>query len=120
MFVIDTTSREPIYTQIEKNIVKYVNLGIYEAGEMLPSVRALATQLGINPNTVAKAYKNLEQMGVLYTLPGKGIYVSSKQLDEVMLLAREHLRGALSDAKNAGVSKETLLEMIDELWRDGK
>jgi GntR family transcriptional regulator len=58
MFVIDTAGREPIYTQIEKNIIKYINLGIFDAGEMLPSVRALATQLGINPNTVAKAYKN--------------------------------------------------------------
>ncbi len=120
MFVIDTASREPIYTQIEKNIVRYINLGIYEPGEMLPSVRALACRLGINPNTVAKAYKNLEQLGVLYTVPGKGIYVSSRKKDETLAVIRENIISTLADAKNAGVSKEILLEIINELWGDEK
>lgn len=118
MFVINTTSREPIYFQIEKSIVKYINLGVFEAGEMLPSVRALATQLGINPNTVAKAYKNLEQNGVLYTVPGKGIFVASRELNEIQVLAKNQLNTALQDAKNAGVSKDSVMKFVNELWRD--
>ena len=50
MFSLDVKSKDPIYTQLEKNIVRYINLGIYEKNSMLPSVRALACELGINPN----------------------------------------------------------------------
>ena len=59
MFSVSVSNREPIYTQLEKNIIRYINLGVYEKNSMLPSVRALACELGINPNTVSKAYKNL-------------------------------------------------------------
>ena len=74
MFSIDIKSRDPIYTQLEKNIVRFINLGVYEKDSMLPSVRALATELGINPNTVSKAYKKLEADGVIYTVAGKGVF----------------------------------------------
>ena len=79
MFSIDMRSREPIHTQLEKSIVKYINLGAYEKDSALPSVRALACELGINPNTVSKAYKNLEHQGVIYTVAGKGVFVSDVQ-----------------------------------------
>lgn len=83
MFSLDSRSREPIYVQLEKEIVKYINLGVYEADSPLPSVRALATELSINPNTVSKAYKNLEQHGVIYTSPGKGVFVNKTDLSVI-------------------------------------
>ena len=95
MFSIDMRSREPIHTQLEKSIVKYINLGVYEKDSALPSVRALACELGINPNTVSKAYKNLEQQGVIYTVAGKGVFVASAQRaprhwNDVVCLTKSH------------------------------
>ena len=81
MFSIDVSGREPIYIQIEKSIIKFINLGIYEENSPLPSVRSLAMELGINPNTVSKAYRDLEQQGVIYTIAGKGVFVNKTELE---------------------------------------
>lgn len=118
MFSIDTRSREPIYTQLEKNIVKYINLGIYEKDSALPSVRSLACELGINPNTVSKAYKNLEKQGVIYTVAGKGVFVNQTDLRKIHKVAEEDIKTALRDAKNAGVNKKSVLKIVDSLWEE--
>ena len=65
MFNIDYTSREPIYEQVYNNVVSMISLGILEPKQQLPPVRQLALQLNVNPNTVSKAYKNLEQDGII-------------------------------------------------------
>jgi len=117
MFSLDVRSREPIYTQLEKNIVKYINLGIYEKDSMLPSVRSLACDLGINPNTVSKAYKNLEEKGVIYTVAGKGVFVSGESaMEKIHKLTENHIRQTLCDAKSAGFKKQDVLDLVDELW----
>lgn len=119
MFSLDTKSREPIYSQIEKGVVKYINLGIYQADEPLPSVRSLACELGINPNTVAKAYKNLEANGIVYTKAGKGIFVKGDDaFGEIHRAIENNLREKLADVKNAGFEKSELLNIIDEILRD--
>ena len=73
MFLINTQSNEPIYEQIKRQIVRFVEAGVLQPDEKLISVRSLAQQLNINPNTVQKAYQELEVEGVLYTLPKKGV-----------------------------------------------
>ncbi len=119
MFSLDPRSREPIYAQLEKNIIKYINLGIYEKDSMLPSVRNLACELGINPNTVSKAYKSLEQSGVVYTVAGKGVFVNGKKdLDNIQKLAIEDIKKVLKDAKNIGVDKSSIVNLLNELWGD--
>lgn len=119
MFSLDSRSREPIYTQLEKNIIKYINLGIYEKDSMLPSVRNLALELGINPNTVSKAYKSLEQRGVVYTVAGKGVFVNGKKdLDNIQKVATDELKTVLKDAKNIGVDKASIINLVNELWGD--
>lgn len=72
MFHIDNRSRVPIHQQLQAQIVRYVSLGLLLPDQQLPSVRAMAQQLGINPNTVQKAYAALEMNGVLYTVAGRG------------------------------------------------
>ena len=117
MFSIDIKSREPIYTQLEKNIVRYINLGVYEKDSMLPSVRALATELGINPNTVSKTYKKLEADGVIYTVAGKGVFVKGEaSLVNVHKQIADSIKSTLTDAKNAGVEKESVLKIVNEVW----
>ena len=117
MFSIDVKSREPIYTQLEKNIVRYINLGVYEKDSMLPSVRALACELGINPNTVSKTYKKLEADGVIYTIAGKGVFVKGdSSLANVHKQLAEKIKTTLIDAKNAGVEKDSVLKIVNEVW----
>ena len=118
MISIDTRSRVPIYTQLEKQIIKLINLGVYETDSPLPSVRSMACELGINPNTVAKAYKELEQQGVIYTVTGKGLFVSSSDLSSVHKLIIKAVKSALIDAKNSGIDKTTIDKIINEIWEE--
>ena len=126
MFSLDSRSREPIYVQLEKAVVNpdpifdfFIHLGVFEADSPLPSVRALATQLSINPNTVSKAYKNLEQHGVIYTVAGKGVFVNKTDLSAIRIEAEKALKTAVKDAKNAGMEKEEIISIIDSVW-EGK
>lgn len=117
MFSLDLKSKDPIYTQLEKNIVRYINLGIYEKNSMLPSVRSLACELGINPNTVSKAYKNLEANGVIYTVAGKGVFVKgSSTLKNIRKMAEDEIKTVLLDAKNSGLEKSDVMEIVNEIW----
>jgi len=73
---IEATSFVPIYEQIKKEIKRNISLGIFKPHKPLPSIRDLASELIINPNTVARAYRELEMEGFIYTKKGKGCYVS--------------------------------------------
>ncbi len=116
MFSVSVSNREPIYTQLEKNIIRYINLGVYEKNSMLPSVRALACELGINPNTVSKAYKNLEANGVVYTVAGKGVFVKGdSMLTNIHKMAADEIKNVLKDAKNSG-EKTEVISIINEVW----
>lgn len=91
MFHIDNRSRVPIHQQLQAQIVRYVSLGLLLPDQQLPSVRAMAQQLGINPNTVQKAYAALEMNGVLYTVAGRGAFISPEedQLSQFKKLAAD-------------------------------
>ncbi len=117
MFSIDVSGREPIYVQIEKAIIKFINLGVYEENSPLPSVRSLATELGINPNTVSKAYKDLEQQGVIYTVAGKGVFVNKTELEGVHEKIAVQIKAVAADAKMAGMSKSSVVDIINGVWR---
>ena len=75
MILLDYKSRQPIYEQLYNSFVKMAALDVMHKGEQLPSVRILAQSLGINPNTVQKAYQLLERDGVIYSVPGKGSFI---------------------------------------------
>ena len=79
---LDYQSRVPIYEQIVNTIEKYVSLGLLKPAEQIPSIREMASTLGVNPNTVKKAYTILDQKGVIVTLSTKGTYITEK-IDKV-------------------------------------
>ena len=115
MFDIDLMSRTPIYEQLYRRVIELIMKGILQEQDKLPSVRSLATDLGVNPNTVAKAYTLLERDGIIYSLAGRGSFVAKPDT----LFAQEHI---LSDFDNAviralevGIRKETLHERIDNI-----
>ena len=76
MLTLDFQSRLPIYEQLYKNIVRMVAIGVMRPNEQLPTVRSLAQELGVNPNTVQKAYQMLERDRIIYSMTGKGSFVS--------------------------------------------
>ncbi len=115
MITIDYKSRVPIYDQITGGIIRLKSLGVLKAGDKLPSVRALAIDLGINPNTVQRAYNILETDGVICSVAGKGSFVSddSKASDAILTAAKNAFMHAVEEAIRAGLDAETLKAMVD-------
>lgn len=75
MFVLDLRSRAPIYEQLVDKFIELIVSHVLEPDERLPAVRTLASELTINPNTIHKAYRELEHRGFIYSIPGKGSFV---------------------------------------------
>lgn len=88
MFDIDVKSRVPIYEQIIENVKRLIIQGVLLPEEKLPSVRSLAQELTINPNTIQKAYRELEREGYVISRPGKGSFVN----DMTETMNREHIK----------------------------
>lgn len=118
MFALDYKSRLPIYEQLYRSVAKMAALGAIDAGESLPSVRALAQELGVNPNTVQKAYQMLEHDGIIYSVPGKGSFLSgeSPALKQQRKMAAEKLEEAIKNAADCGILKSDILAVVDEIF----
>lgn len=112
MFNIDLTSRVPIYEQLYKKTVELVMKGVLKEQAQMPSVRSLAKELGVNPNTVAKAYQQLEHDGVIYSVAGRGSFISRINTENLKAYAFEDFDKAVCEALKASVSKEELIERI--------
>ena len=108
----------PIYEQIKDGLRRLIVTGAMVPDEKLPSVRALATQLSINPNTIQRAYNELESQGYIYSVPGKGSFAAEHpQPDETRLRqVREQLAALLAQLKYLGVGVEEALEMVKEAY----
>ena len=116
MFLINLQGKQPIYDQIRQQITRFVELGILQPNEQLPSVRQLAQDNGINPNTVAKAYQELEKEGIIYTLPKKGAYVADNP--QKNLYDQQQLIKVVQQLKDGGVTKDMLVEVIEQLYTE--
>ncbi len=116
MISLNYRDSRPIYEQIKDGLRKLIVTGALGPDERLPSVRALATQLSINPNTIQRAYNELEGEGYIYSVPGKGSFASgSAGADEARrqeLLARA--RELLVELKYLGVPEADLLALVRE------
>ena len=118
MFSIDTRSRIPIYEQLKNNIAGLIASGALTEDEQLPSVRTLARELGINPNTVQRAYQELENQGIIYQATGRGSFVSpngAKNRASVQKKMQE-LYDFLRDARSMGALKREVLEVVDSAF----
>jgi GntR family transcriptional regulator len=132
MIKIDLASFLPIYEQIKKEIKRKITLEVLKPHEPLPSIRDLASELIINPNTVARAYRELEREGFIYTRKGKGCYVSDNSaslikkerdrtlnqiLDQVI---EEATKFNLSEEKIKRLFEKRLRLVMDEKKKRGK
>ncbi|SFW35596.1 GntR family transcriptional regulator [Ruminococcus flavefaciens] len=116
MFSIDLTSRIPIYEQIYQKIVNLIINGTLAENDQLPSVRSLAKSTGVNPNTVSKAYQELERNGVIYSVPGRGSFVSAQNYDEFRKKVLTDFDSTVNEAFEKGISPEDLKARIDNLY----
>lgn len=120
MIIIDYKDTRPIYEQVVDKFQTLILKGILEPNTKMPSVRALAMELSINPNTIQKAYSELERQGFIYTVKGRGNFVS---YDESLLhCRREELLAKLdalaAEAEEIGMSRECLIRYLEK--REGE
>lgn len=120
MFSIDLTSRIPIYEQIYNKVIELVISGTLCENDQLPSVRNFAKDSGVNPNTVAKAYQELERNGVIYSVPGRGSFISTPDSTVFQKSALEEFDKSAVYAIKRGVSADTLKEHIDTIFAQNK
>lgn len=120
MFQIDFASRVPIYEQLYNSVIKLAGAGVIKPGDKLPPVRIVASQLGINPNTAAKAYRELEQKGYIYTSVGRGSYLTDKLSGDSAqkLLAVSAFSASARDCALYSVEKAQLMEILDEIYNN--
>ena len=108
MVHLDYRDAKPIYTQIMENIQKQISTGILQPGDKLPSVREMAQSLSINPNTIQRAYRELEMAGTIQSLPGKGCFVC----EIFQATDWSALDQAVSQLLAKGISREEIIERI--------
>ncbi len=127
MIPLNLKSGVPIFEQIKEQLKRQILLGVWQPGEQLPSVRALASELGINPNTIQRSYSELEREGLTYTVVGKGCFVEDdlKNLqNKKRAEALEKLHGIIPYLIDSGVTKEEALEemagLFDTLGKGGE
>lgn len=120
MFKLDLQSRKPIYEQLKDKLSELVMLGQLGADDQLPSVRNLARDIGVNPNTVQKAYQELEREGLIYSVTGRGSYIN--QNADIANVFREKQLGALKkaavQAKSGGVEEHQALDAVKSVYRE--
>lgn len=116
VITIDLRKRQLIYEQIVENVKEQIGRGVILENDYMPSVRALANDLGINPNTIQKAYAELERQGVIQSVPGKGSLVIMSA-DDILAGKRR-----ATEAKIRAVAKEAAEQRIgvDEFLRLGR
>ncbi|HYL27883.1 MAG TPA: GntR family transcriptional regulator [Candidatus Nitrosotalea sp.] len=117
VLTVDPRSGVPIYLQIVEQIKRSVALGVLQTGEQLPTVKQLALDLTVNPNTVARAYRDLEREQVIETAPGRGSFVRDSGPDESPKVAAEigadALDVALREAKSVGLGPSDVRALFE-------
>ena len=120
-FHLDPRSGVATYLQIVQQVKEALRLGVLDVGDQLPTVREVVADLAINPNTVAKAYRDLEREGLVVAQPGRGTFIASTlalpSLEHHRALRRE-LERWLAEAERAGLDEESVRALISTTLRE--
>ncbi|GEL08740.1 GntR family transcriptional regulator [Salisediminibacterium halotolerans] len=118
-FHTDSQSSSPIYVQLIEQIKELIVKGVLQPGEQLPSVRELSKQMVVNPNTVSKAYQELERQNVIYSESGIGSFISApsqqQAAEQQTKQIKNDLRKVMIDGFYYGIEKETFQKWIEEI-----
>ncbi|HIR97287.1 MAG TPA: GntR family transcriptional regulator [Candidatus Merdisoma faecalis] len=118
-WILDDT--RPIYLQIEDLIKTNIIAGVYQPGQKLPSVRDLAAEASVNPNTMQKALTELERSGLVYTQRTSGRFITediSKMTELKEQLAREQIQLFLKNMEQLGLSRDDIRRLLEKEWRE--
>jgi GntR family transcriptional regulator len=119
-FYLDRTSGVATYLQLVHQVKQALRLGLLRPGDQLPTAKEVVAQLGINPNTVLKAYRDLEREGLVAPRPGQGTFVQ-QSLASPSLAGTDHLQRALAgwvhEARAAGLTREDMTALFDQAVR---
>ena len=122
MIILDYKDRRPIYEQVAEKLEELMLLGVLGENEPLPSVRSLAMELSINPNTIQRAYAELEQEGLIYPVKGTGNFIADSE--EVRKLSKasyiKELKTLIRKGKAMGMEAEELIYIIRECYKEEK
>lgn len=117
MFIINIKDNRPLYEQIVDNITFLIFNNTLAPDEKLPSVRSLAIELSLNPNTIQKAYSKLESLGMIYSITGRGSFVCSNMdtlYQNKINSLKQNIKKLVKEANSIGINKKTILSWIDE------
>jgi len=120
---LDMRSRAPIYEQLVEKFKELIIKNVLKPDEKLPTVRELASQLTINPNTVQKAYRELEHLGFIYSLPGKGNFVKAAAQEHSRLRLKEledELNRTVAEMLYLGKSGQDILSLVAAIIPDSR
>ena len=119
MFQIDTLSHVPVYEQLINQTETFVLTDILSEGDQLPSTRMLAARLSVNPNTIQKAFIEMERRGITRSVPGKGVFISREAKE---ILRTEHinelkeLKEYLAKFRLAGITENEIINCVKEVY----
>ena len=118
MITIDYQSKLPLYEQITQRFQALILRGVLKPDTQMPSVRTLAVELSINPNTIQKAYSLLEQQGYIYPVKGRGNFVadSSALMQQKKASLLDELKRLVTGGKELGVRKAEYIQVIDRIY----
>jgi GntR family transcriptional regulator len=120
-FEINPSNGVAIFEQISRQVKYAVANGALRVGDLVPSVRDLATRLAVNPNTVARAYRDLQADGFLEPLRGEGLRVTKQAIERSRKhrtkLLHDRMRMVVVEAKQSGLTEEEFYSIVDELWK---
>lgn len=116
MILLDYRDKRPLYEQVEEKLEHLIVCGVLKPNTKMPSVRTLAMELSINPNTIQRAYSNLEQAGFLYAVVGKGNFVSpeSNWQNSKHKTLKNDLSKLMEEALAAGMSPASIQQILDQ------
>jgi len=120
MFILDLKSRVPIYEQLKTRTLELIVAGVLQQDSQLPSVRSLARDLGVNPNTIQKAYQDMEKEGIIYSVAGKGSFVNDiiRVKEKEKDAAAENLKQILVQLKRCNTDKAQVLSWVEEIFAE--
>ena len=120
MISINTRDPRPIYLQIKESLIRLILTGVMQTDERLPSVRELAGSLAINPNTIQRAYRELESEGFIYSVTGRGSYVAAlSEVDQGRKAAKlQEFQTAARELMNLGMARSELEKLLAQLEQE--
>lgn len=121
MILIDYKDRRPIYEQIVERFTELILKGVLEVDSQLPSVRNLAMDLSINPNTIQRAYQELERQGFIYSIKGRGSFIANN--DNLIELRKKEIINDIKDLVikgiEVGIDIDDMKLAVDECYKEG-